>query len=119
MGKSPSRERYEEQNPVVSFRISKEAKEQFDELVETLDTTKKDWFETVILEQAQDLDNAWEAGYRAAKDEYCVEIPCVICGEPLELTQEETKDEVASILMNVAQENWEDLFWWQGHKDCL
>lgn len=119
MGKSPSRERYEEENPVVSFRISQEAKEQLDELVEQLDTTKKDWFEGVIQERAQDTESAWEAGYQAAKDEYCVEIPCVICGEPTELVKEDSKEQVASILMDIADDNTDGLSWWQGHKECL
>lgn len=119
MGKTPSRERYEQENPVVSFRVSRETKGRLDDLVETLDTTKKDWFERVIHEQAQDVDAAWEDGYQTAKDDYCVKIPCVICDEPIELTDENSKREIASILMDVAHDKTDDLFWWRGHEDCL
>lgn len=71
------------------------------------------------MDHTQDAESAWEAGYQAAKDEYCVEIPCVICREPVELTDKDSKEKVASILMDIADDKTDDLFWWRGHKECL
>ncbi len=75
--KPPSRKKYEENNPVVSFRISKEAKKKLNQLIEDLDTTKKDWFEKIINDDKRDIEkvkneaskSSWERGYNAAVED--------------------------------------------------
>lgn len=119
MGKTPSRKRYEEENPVVAFRVSKETKESLDELVEQLDTTKKAWFERIVAEEKQDVDAAWERGYEAAKEEFMLEIPCVICEEPMPIVKNETKEKIRDIVMAAAHDDSNDLFYWRGHQECL
>lgn len=101
--KSPSRKRYEEQNPVVSFRISKDAKEEFDALVDDLDLTKKEWFEQTIEDDSktfksvfeqgktkgrnqgydEGFDEGYEEGRKDTYDEIAVTVPCNECGEPV------------------------------------
>ncbi|OKY77286.1 MAG: hypothetical protein BTN85_1934 [Candidatus Methanohalarchaeum thermophilum] len=72
--KPPSRKKYEKNNPVVGFRISKESKKKLNQIVEELDTTKKEWLEKVIRNEERDIERAkkkakkgsWERGYNAA-----------------------------------------------------
>ena len=89
--KPPSRERYEEENPVVSFRISREKKAKLDSMMEDFDLTKKAWFESVIDETEQDYaavrEEAHETGYQEAKEKYAVSVPCAECGSPMSLTK--------------------------------
>jgi len=119
MGKTPSRKRYEEENPVVAFRVSRETKEVLNELVEQLDTMKKAWFEQLVAEEQQEVDKAWEQGYEAAKQEYMLEVLCVICPEPIPVKTDDMKEKIADIVMSVADEETDDLFYWRGHPDCL
>lgn len=119
MGKTPSRKRYEEKNPVVAFRVSKETKQALDELAEQLDTTKKAWFEQIIDEKKQDVDEAWQQGYETAKDEYMVKVPCVICGKLMPVERDDMKGKIADLLYSIAHEEPEKLFSWCGHRDCI
>ena len=127
--KPPSRERYEQQNPTVSFRISREKKETLDDLVEGMETTKKEWFETVIedtkqqydavFEQgftkgrregfadgreegcAEGYDEGYDDGYGQARDKYHVLVPCAGCGRQMVLT-EPGKEELWQLLSQLS-----------------
>ncbi len=61
--KPPSQERYERENQTVSFRISRDKKEQLDELVDDLEIIKKEWLEDIIGEEARDYERVWEEAY--------------------------------------------------------
>jgi len=90
--KPPSRERYERENPNVAFRVAREKKEQLEEMVEAMETIKKDWLETVIDETDQDYtsarEEARESGYKKAKEKFQVPVPCADCGKAVSPTEE-------------------------------
>lgn len=67
--KPPSRREYEEQNPTVSFRISKEKKEELDSLVKRLKVTKKDWFESIIDEESTKCSAVFQQGMTKGEKE--------------------------------------------------
>lgn len=113
--KPPSRERYERMNPTVSFRVARDIKAEFDEMVRALDTTKKAWFEGVIRDESERMDAVYEDGYADGKadgydagqaDGYnvgyregfeegyelvVVEVPCAYCGEAVVVDSDEQK----------------------------
>lgn len=119
--KPPSRRRYEQENPTVSIRISKETKDKLDELVENLETTKKAWFEDLIEEEngrfsavfdqgftkgkkrghEEGYDEGYEEGRRDGYREFVAIVPCVDCGEPVPVNTEERKQKVFEAIENV------------------
>lgn len=112
--KPPSRRRYERENPTVSFRISREKKEELDQLVEDLEKTKKDWFEGVIDEERGKFSAAFDQGFTEGDksgydrgygegyeegrqdgyEEFVSVVPCVDCGEPVAVNSESRKREL-------------------------
>jgi hypothetical protein len=128
--KPPSRERYEEENPTVSFRISREKKETLDELVENLGVTKKDWFESIIEDEATEFDDvretAYDEGYEDGRADFQIKVPCAVCGERVILRQEHN-DEVYRILERLSRNGpfsakpptGHPIEWTYGHEDCV
>jgi len=112
--KTPSRKRYEEENPTVSFRISKERKGDFDEMVEGLETTKKEWFETIIEEREQTYSQVFKQGFTKGRkqgysegysegyDDGSVDaapvVPCAACEEPLRLDGEDGRQQLWDVM---------------------
>lgn len=106
--KPPSRKKYEANNPTVSFRISRESKEELDQLFEGLDMTKKDWLEGVIADESgrfsavfqqgftkgkkrghdEGYDEGYEDGRKETYEEYVPVVPCIECGEPVPINTE-------------------------------
>lgn len=109
--KPPSRRRYEKENPTVSFRISKEKKEELDSLVEGLEMTKKEWFEDIIADEAgrfsavfqqgktkgekkgreEGYEQGYEEGRKEAYEEFVATVPCKRCGEPVAVDTDRRK----------------------------
>jgi flagellar biosynthesis/type III secretory pathway protein FliH len=116
--KPPSRRRYEEQNPTVSFRISKDKKEELDSLVKELGITKKEWLEGVIGDDREQFNKAFDDGFSAgkkggydtgydegredgredAKDEFVITVPCSFCDEPVPVDTEERQEKVSATI---------------------
>lgn len=90
--KPPSRKRYERENPTVSFRISRDKADKLDELVDGLETTKKDWFESIIGDEDGRFSAVFEQGFTKGQKEAAVSIPCWICGEPVTLDTDGRKE---------------------------
>lgn len=123
--KPPSRERYEEENPVVSFRVSRSVKEQLDALVDDLDMTKKDWFESVIQDSLDAYDDAYDDGFEAGKEAYAVSVPCAVCGDPV-VVDGRGEERINEILGRLSTEGpftaappKGELDWTLGHKECV
>ena len=87
--KKPARRRYENQNPVVSVRISREKAQQFDEIAEGMEVSKKEWLEGKIEGSKQDMEKvrekAYDKGFEEAKEKFMVTVPCAKCGDPMYL----------------------------------
>ena len=109
--KSPSRERYEKENPTVSARVPKETRDKLLEVLPKLGMSLSGAFKVLAGElevKVMPVDEARRAGYEEAKNLYMVNYPCFICGKPIPITSLKAK-EVASKFMT--EHGW-------GHAKC-
>lgn len=126
--KPPSRRRYEAENPTVSFRISKDAKEELEALTEDLEITKKCWFEQLIQEEEdrysdvfqeghskgkqEGYDDGYEDGYEEGRkdgyQEFVATVPCIDCGKPVAVNSEQRKKRVYEAIERLNQD-WSSL----------
>lgn len=72
--KPPSRLRYEQSHPVVSFRIRQDLHDRFKTLLKKRNQTASEFFGECVDKQ----ENIFSLGR-------LVTIPCAICGEPMDL----------------------------------
>jgi len=109
--KSPSRERYEKENPTVSGRIPKETRHNLLLNLKKMGMTLPDALKVLAGElevKVRPIDEARRQGYEEAKNHYMVTYPCYICGKPIPITSLKAK-EVASKFMT--EHGW-------GHAKC-
>ncbi len=93
--KSPSRERYEKENPTVSCRMPKEKRDKFYANLAKSGRSVSDALNSLAddLElKVRPIDEARRAGYEEAKNLYMVTYPCSGCGEPIPITSPKSKD---------------------------
>jgi hypothetical protein len=96
--KSPSRERYEKENPTVSGRMPKEKRDKFYAKLAKSGRSVSDALNSLAddLElKVRPIDEARQAGYKEAKDRYMVTFPCSVCGETIPITSSKTKEAVS------------------------
>lgn len=117
--KAPSRVRYEETHPVVSYRTSKEINDRIKALKEA---DGKSFTDIVKLglgiaerqskKATQIRQESWRAGYKKgyAKAEllYKVTYHCSICGDTMVVTEENEKEAIAGYMQKAG---------WQ-HSEC-
>jgi len=104
----PSRKRYEESHPIISFRIKKEWYDELKNLLISQDITIADFFKIALKKQKENHDKIWEEGH---DNGFCTfNIPCKVCGEPMQLDML-TEPEVEKT-MKEAFSKW-------GHHRCL
>lgn len=129
--KPPSRERYERENPNVTFRIAREKKEKLDQMVDEMEMTKKDWIESVIDDTEQNFeaarDTAYREGFQNAREEFEVTVPCAECGEAMHLDESQKVElwrilkrlpELSSFTALPPQSTLEDYAWKVTHDEC-
>ena len=108
--KSPSREKYEKENPTVSARLPKEARERLRIALVKLGMSSADALKVLIgdLEvKTKPIDEAWQAGYdkgfedgiEAAERLYAVSCPCSKCGKNKTVTDEDEKQVLRRFMM--------------------
>jgi antitoxin component of RelBE/YafQ-DinJ toxin-antitoxin module len=110
--KSPSREKYEKENPTVSARVSKETRDKLLEVLPKLGMSLADAFKVLAGElevKAVPIEEARRQGYEEAKKLYTVTYPCFVCGKPIVITSPETKGVVSKFLTT---HGW-------GHTKCI
>ena len=93
--KSPSREKYEKENPTVSARLAKETRVSLRGVLTKLGMTLPDALKVLAGElevKVRPTDEARQAGYEEAKNLYMVTYPCRICGNPITLTSPKAKE---------------------------
>jgi len=116
----PSRRKYEEANPVVSFRVSRELYDRLEAVKEAEGKSITDVLsvgvglqEVKIAEEKEIRDQAYEEGWEKGIEEACniflVTYLCSVCGEEIEVT---TDDEKRAIKTYMRQYGW-------GHADCV
>ncbi len=85
----PSRLRYESNNPAVSVRVSREIKEEFEELKITTGFSMSDILKVGLDKMKPDaeasyergLSDGYETGYEAGQEEFEVKATCLACGK--------------------------------------
>jgi hypothetical protein len=99
---TPSRIKYEQNHPTVSFRVSKELYERLQAAKEAEVKSIPDvlkvgvgLLEVMIRKekeiQVQAYDEGWENGIAEAKELYSVSYPCSVCGKAIVVTSEAEK----------------------------
>ena len=107
--KPPSRIKYEESHPVISFRVSKET---YDNLVRIKAQTGlglADIVKSAINKQEIDLVLSYWGGYEDAEKIFRVNYRCSVCGKTTAVT---TKDEKETIAKYMNETGW-------AHAKCL
>jgi len=109
--KSPSREKYEKENPTVSARLPKEKRDKLLAVLRSLGLNLANLLVSFADEyevKVKPINEARQAGYEEAKNRYMVTYPCSVCGELIPLTSPKAK-QAASRYMT-------DHGW--GHAEC-
>ncbi len=109
--RSPSRIKYEQNNPTVSARLPVEVRKQLLANLKILGMSVADAFKVLAgdLEiKAKPIAEARKAGFEEAKNRYMVTCPCARCGKPIVITSPETKKVVSRFLTG---RGWH-------HKEC-
>lgn len=109
--KSPSRIKYEQNNPTVSARVPGKTRDKLNTALETAGMSLSDALKVLAGEleiKVKPLQEARKAGYEEAQKLYRVTYPCYKCGGQLVITDPEAKA-AAGILMT--RHGW-------GHTEC-
>jgi hypothetical protein len=116
----PSREKYDEAKPVVSFRVSRELFDRLEAVKEAEGKSNADvlsvgvgLLKVKIGKEKEIRDHAYEEGWEKGVEEACniflVAYLCSVCGKEIEVT---TDDEKRAIKTYMHQYRW-------GHADCV
>ncbi|MFW6027024.1 MAG: ribbon-helix-helix domain-containing protein [Candidatus Woesearchaeota archaeon] len=62
-GRTKAQERYDKRNPVISFRVDKELKEQLDKIKNAEDKSYRDLIEDIVKDRKANIKNAWKNGF--------------------------------------------------------
>ena len=99
--KSPSREKYEKENPTVSARLAKETRNRLRAVPAKLAMSLSAALKVLAgdLEvKVRPTDEARQAGYEEAKNRYMVTFPCDVCGKPVAITSPKAKEVVSKYM---------------------
>ena len=116
----PSRKKYEEANPVVSFRVSKKDYARFEVIRQKLGLSHGDVYknglgvnEVKIRSEEEIREEAYEQGriegFEIAESIYKVTYPCSVCGKETEVESDAEKKAIRGYMR---EHGW-------GHIDCL
>ena len=109
--KSPSRERYEKENPTVSARLPIETRDRLLAVLPKLGMSLADAFKVLAGEletKAMPIDEARRQSYEKAKNYYMVTYPCIVCGKQIPITSRKAKD---AVMRYMVEHRW-------GHAEC-
>ena len=107
--KAPSRKRYEEEHPVVSFRVTRELKEKLEELQAMSRKSLGDILREAVGLQAPSAKESFDKGVEIAEENYKIVYKCSVCGGNEEVFGPIEKRAAAKLL---TQAGW-------GHSTCL
>ena len=109
--KSPSRERYEKENPTISARVPKETRDRLLVNLAKLGMTLPDALKVLAGElevKVMSIDEARGQGFEDAMKLYMVTYPCNICGKPIHITSPKAKEAAGKYMF---EHGW-------GHAKC-
>lgn len=86
--KYPSKIRYEENNPSITFRVTKEEKESIEQMAEEADKSISTLVRIALLHLHEEMEDmygdAYNYGYDIGCDDtkknYAISYPCSVCG---------------------------------------
>jgi len=110
--KAPSRIKYEQSHPTISGRVPIEARDKLLVNLAKLGMTISDALMVLAGEleiRVIPIDEARKQGFEEAKKRYMVPYNCYICGNPITITNPETKKVVSKFL---TEHGW-------GHQKCI
>ncbi len=105
----PSRLRYEESHPTISFRLRRNLREQLKATLEKSEHSFADFVKEALGVKERTVGAAYNNGYAAARVKYLVIFHCKWCNGLLEVADPTTKD--------AAKRYMEEAGW--GHEACL
>ena len=116
----PSRSRYEQYNPTVSFRVPKDIYDRIRRTKSTVGNSFADifmvgfaktdlWAKKLEEARKKGYDEGHQKGYDEARLRYRVTYNCSICGQGLEVTHTEEKE---AITRYMRENGW-------AHQQCL
>jgi len=117
--KSPSRQRYEVRNPVISLRVTKEVKDRAQVAKEKEGMSHLDIYKTglgiqeVKIRTEKEIwqeahDDGYEEGINRAMEAFGIPYPCSKCGKEILVDTEEEKQAIRQYML---ERGW-------GHADC-
>ena len=117
---SPSRVKYEQSHPTVSFRVSKEIHDRLQAVKEAEGKSITDVLKVGLglLEvkvskekeaKKQGYEEGFKKGYEEAEELYKVTYPCKICRRTLVVTSAKAKEAIRRYML---EHGW-------GHADCI
>lgn len=110
---APAKKRYDRKRPVVSFRVSREQLEKFEELLRGSGLSKGRFLRQALGLQLEKKDRIYRKGrrdgFRKAKEKYKVLVWCNSCGDPILVKDDDMKLKVGNVVAQYL--NW-------YHKDC-
>ena len=118
--RTPSRVKYEQSRPTLSFRIYKDLDERIREVkkAEGMSNTNiveagVGLFEVKVRKEKEVRDQAYDEGYdegsRDAEGLYKVTYPCKICGKTIEVMRVKEKEAIKGYML---EHGW-------GHAECV
>lgn len=118
--RTPSRIRYEQNHPTVSWRASKELYDRLQAVKEAEGLSNTDILKVAVglLEvkvskekeaRSQGYEKGFEKGYEEAESLYKVTYPCKVCRKMLEVTSAREKEAIKTYML---EHRW-------GHADCV
>ena len=105
----PSRLRYEQENPTVSFRLRRSLYTDLREILAVSGQSFADFVKEALGVKARTVEAAFDTGHRFAKEDYLVTYPCTVCGKTIEVESDNEK--------LAAREFFEESRW--GHGSCI
>ncbi len=96
--KSPSRIKYDQNNPTVSGRVPKRTRDKLYANLAKQGMTLPDALRVLAGEleiKVRPSDEARQLGYKEAENRYMVTFPCSLCGEMISITNPKTKEAVS------------------------
>ena len=109
MPRSPSKIRYDQSHPTVSFRVKREDYDKMKKLLNQKGQSIADFFKEALGIQEESYQKAYDNGYNDAKKKCTVRHRCRVCKEWIEIASDKEKEE--------AREAMEFHKW--GHNKCI
>jgi len=77
----PSYYRYKEKHKTITIQVPNDLKLQIDAIKGN--KTYSEFIKDLLNEAIETFQEAYEAGYEEAKNDFGISVPCAICGEPV------------------------------------